>query len=177
VSPGPHLHAAAVLPIRIDLISVGVSCCAKPLPACHPLVDAVIVIYMPRLTILLMFPMALFTQTTTIQGIVTDPSGAAVPDASVVATLEMRSDRHDDGAFPVKVRECIHGSLLRYPICNSTGASWPGPLRGAPAVSAGAVFIGRLSVSRLRVPALSPAGARESGSVTNLTVKCFKLTN
>jgi hypothetical protein len=35
-----------------------------------------------------MFPIVLFAQTATIEGIVTDPSGAVVPDASVVATLE-----------------------------------------------------------------------------------------
>lgn len=35
-----------------------------------------------------LFPLTLLAQTATIEGIVTDPSGAAVPDASVVATLE-----------------------------------------------------------------------------------------
>ena len=36
----------------------------------------------------ILFPLTLLAQTATIEGIVTDPSGAAVPDASVVATLE-----------------------------------------------------------------------------------------
>jgi hypothetical protein len=35
-----------------------------------------------------LFPLALLSQTATIEGIVTDPSGAAVPNALVVATLE-----------------------------------------------------------------------------------------
>ena len=35
-----------------------------------------------------MLPITLFGQTTAIEGVVTDPSGAAVPDATVVATLE-----------------------------------------------------------------------------------------
>ncbi len=42
---------------------------------------------MSRLTALLLCPVAIFAQSS-IQGVVTDPSGAAVPDASVVAALE-----------------------------------------------------------------------------------------
>jgi len=36
----------------------------------------------------ILFPLTVLAQTATIEGLVTDPSGAAVPDASVVATLE-----------------------------------------------------------------------------------------
>jgi hypothetical protein len=36
----------------------------------------------------LLFPLTLLAQTATLEGVVTDPSGAAVPDASVVAILE-----------------------------------------------------------------------------------------
>lgn len=43
---------------------------------------------MRRLVIVVMFPITLFGQTAAIEGVVTDPSGAAIPDASVVATLE-----------------------------------------------------------------------------------------
>lgn len=43
---------------------------------------------MRRVLASILFPLTLLAQTATIQGIVTDPSGAAVPDASVVATLE-----------------------------------------------------------------------------------------
>ncbi|MFL6446932.1 MAG: carboxypeptidase regulatory-like domain-containing protein [Bryobacteraceae bacterium] len=41
-----------------------------------------------RAIIGLLFPLTLLAQSATIQGIVTDPSGAAVPDAHIVATLE-----------------------------------------------------------------------------------------
>src|SRR3954454_23630511 len=41
-----------------------------------------------RALIGLLFPLTLLAQTATMEGVVTDPSGAAVPDASVVAILE-----------------------------------------------------------------------------------------
>jgi hypothetical protein len=41
-----------------------------------------------RLAMLVLCPLALLAQTATLEGIVTDPSGAAVPEASVTATLE-----------------------------------------------------------------------------------------
>src|SRR5437588_1392803 len=43
---------------------------------------------MIRALIGLLFPLTLLAQTATIQGIVTDPSGAAVPDAYILAILE-----------------------------------------------------------------------------------------
>ena len=79
--------------------------------------------YMSRVMIGMLFPFTLFAQTATTEGIVTDPSGAAVPDASVVAVLESTGASRETG-------EQIHGEavLVDYSgnVQNAT-PSHPGP--------------------------------------------------